>query len=1348
MPDGEDPAMLDEWGQRVRPRTVSLLQKYFATKSSATSAELRLLSQVETGPFKPNIVVTYSGDPQLKHEIERAIRHDKRVIQGFRERFDVDLTVIRNGTRKTTLLKRAAAVLPSTLGHEPRSSCVVRILKDADSLCGAQVLVRLPSGRTKTCVVGGILLVGYSLLAFTTRHSFEDDDDDDSDESTCGTINSPTFPAFDSNGSFIEFEAPPLGRHVDRGSCLGGLDYDWQFLDLSGMPEHLWPKLKANRVEGRPIKGTPTQESQRSGPVSIITQGSGSIKGYLSSASASVSFGEQNFDARTIMLTEVLPVGCSGSWVTQEDDLLCGYIIATREDFPSAYMIPIAAAMKNMEACLNEEIILVVEGDFQNSSFDLTKNSPLLEQASTRSARRQIRKVISGLKIKVSNLRIVRPLLESIQPRSRLPVITNRSYATSDSTTASTDQPANPLVNDSLAARVQSVVQQDVGHSVDSIIPSTDRSRLDSTDSLSIQSVNTGHYRVGHHSAAAPRKVAESDDEVLPMQRLVDTREQESDAALYTSVASPWSSLSRVRLAASQTTGTFGISMGDYAAIRRIAEGREDFSFVLRKKLRCEVIVLLNEKRVEDPSPAITFRLESYSSAYENILRRREVLLRKVSAAAYIRTAQCSVFGKESSRPFISRTIETKCQWHLIFLEMFLSYYTAEGTAPSKIEFRFEGSELASGLHSHKTAHAFLKEVLDINSRKNWQGQWYIPRKALHAAMSEETIGALCRSDRDIRVELLTKSLSMSEVVSSLSLTSWRLLSICIYAQVSVKYIVRALQAGIDDTKLPLSKGTAPHVFPDQVLEKLCEVQCHFTALQFDHAWQDDAYRLVSDDCIVPIHWKPESDFLGRGRFGVVYKVRIHPEHISFSHEVTHQFAMKMFTASDYHDDAHGLLLEAKPLKDLSQLQHQNLVVPVASWQQNATLSILFQQATSNLETFLKDIPQPSHNKNEVLWFFEQMRGLADALRLIHNVGPSGLAPATPEDGRRDHFAGYHHDIKPANILVFNDSSGRHDPIFKIADFGMSRVAQKFAHDDRHKYSQYGTLRYRPPEEHEQSSGQVSADIWSFGCVLAEILNWMIDPGKLGNDTDQHPMVDKARYLVTACKRRGAFEDLAILIRRMLSIDPQQRPTASSVFNDLDAISLQARNDLRDENFYLLEKENHFRLSAPPEPPDFEPVGELSKDFSGTVSDSDTDTEPSISHPSSSTTWSSLDAGVQTDHDPEFCSGSDWGFEGMSESPRRTESPPPLKAWDVSIQMPAQSTDLPTPSEVDSVYYTLTDGHSTPTKQGFKSRSSSISGNADNTIKVKMTVENFREVSGSTIMESITGLGGGMDTTM
>jgi mitogen-activated protein kinase 15 len=77
-----------------------------------------------------------------------------------------------------------------------------------------------------------------------------------------------------------------------------------------------------------------------------------------------------------------------------------------------------------------------------------------------------------------------------------------------------------------------------------------------------------------------------------------------------------------------------------------------------------------------------------------------------------------------------------------------------------------------------------------------------------------------------------------------------------------------------------------------------------------------------------------------------------------------------------------------------------------------------------------------------------------------------------------------HRDLKPSNILINSDCH------LKICDFGLARsLSQENQNQDLVMTEEVATRWYRAPEVLLGSQNyDKSADIWSIGCILAEIL--------------------------------------------------------------------------------------------------------------------------------------------------------------------------------------------------------------------------------------------------------------------
>ncbi|XP_078445693.1 mitogen-activated protein kinase 10-like isoform X2 [Wolffia australiana] len=166
----------------------------------------------------------------------------------------------------------------------------------------------------------------------------------------------------------------------------------------------------------------------------------------------------------------------------------------------------------------------------------------------------------------------------------------------------------------------------------------------------------------------------------------------------------------------------------------------------------------------------------------------------------------------------------------------------------------------------------------------------------------------------------------------------------------------------------------------------------------------------------------------------------------------------------------------------------------------------------------------------------------------------------------------YHRDLKPKNILANANCK------LKICDFGLARVAFNDTPTTIFWTDYVATRWYRAPELCGSffSKYTPAIDIWSIGCIFAEVLTGKpLFPGKnvvhqldlmtdlLGTpslDTISRVRNEKARRYLTSMRKKQPIpfaqkfpiaDPLALkLLERLLAFDPKDRPTAEEALAD------------------------------------------------------------------------------------------------------------------------------------------------------------------------------------------------------
>ena len=216
-----------------------------------------------------------------------------------------------------------------------------------------------------------------------------------------------------------------------------------------------------------------------------------------------------------------------------------------------------------------------------------------------------------------------------------------------------------------------------------------------------------------------------------------------------------------------------------------------------------------------------------------------------------------------------------------------------------------------------------------------------------------------------------------------------------------------------------------------------------------------------------------------------------------------------------------------------------------------------------DLEDFLQGKQSEMFNHENVI--FEQLYGLATALNEMHSYR---LLEQDLE------LLGCHHDLKPNNILIF----GRR---WTLADFGLSRLAptsQGSKTQFKDCLGDYFAPECLDGEWSQQKIGRAS-DIWSFGCVISEVMtfslfgsegvaefrsrrktevrprylnSWFHAEGKIKVEVDA--WLSKLKRAV----KDDASKALMALVRDMLNEYPHQRPNANAVQLYLTSIALMS----------------------------------------------------------------------------------------------------------------------------------------------------------------------------------------------
>ena len=602
------------------------------------------------------------------------------------------------------------------------------------------------------------------------------------------------------------------------------------------------------------------------------------------------------------------------------------------------------------------------------------------------------------------------------------------------------------------------------------------------------------------------------------------------------------------------------------------------------------------------------------------------------AARLYREAGECSLIRQSDRRAMSITTWKHKEQWRDALPSMIMNFCLAHKGVPFYLDIKWEYVDPRILKVPGETYVNTVGQAIKKKMTENWKETKYISQSNLKIILSKNTISLLVDEDESLRrlSGSATATKGGEDSFDRDSLIDWvwtdgiRLLALHVYAKMPLLSLLRMKEQGMLDAHLlekPLTEKDCPCEDHSHTFELLVRLQDSFVLHTFPRLKlnRPPTHHDLHHKIGMPIK---SHGRLGTGSFGEVFKVSIEAGHHDFPCDNKNGlFAMKVFfnfgqrTQEDFNR-------ESKMLQTLAEFPHEHITPYLASWTHGDTFYMLFPLATSNLRTFLDKKNERKLDASFVLWLFSQLSGLADGVRVIHNIGGGSKSTVhrfhEKVSGGKARI-GFHHDLRPENILLFEKADCPY-PTLRISDFGSANSRQlpsgALANSRRSIKTRGffdGDPAYGAPESDAVEGTSRPYDIWSLGCIFLEIALWvfpydltgvsdfLID--RLTNSRDptlksqtqafwyktpsgetklKRCVTIRLKKLIAHCTERGSFKDLISIIRKMLSIQPADRITAAELFSALDGVYQSVKSELRSNPAAYEEQGDHIILAGPP----------------------------------------------------------------------------------------------------------------------------------------------------------------------
>ncbi|KAL3481350.1 hypothetical protein BJX99DRAFT_271288 [Aspergillus californicus] len=306
-------------------------------------------------------------------------------------------------------------------------------------------------------------------------------------------------------------------------------------------------------------------------------------------------------------------------------------------------------------------------------------------------------------------------------------------------------------------------------------------------------------------------------------------------------------------------------------------------------------------------------------------------------------------------------------------------------------------------------------------------------------------------------------------------------------------------RAGVDFCSLPARRDTLRELFQDDDIaaDQFMGKQAYFCPIRIIKGQKTE----IED---TEYHRLPylEEQHLAEGSYGKVYKVKICTHHFYDPVNRSANLEPVVLARKDY------IIMD---IISNSVGECANILQNLGSLAFGSTKYSLFMPlAICDLRQYMMEHYEARpNNKADKADLVRCAIGLAGGLRFLH------------QDMRTSNMDGlvcYHLDLKPDNILIFQN--GQAEKIWKISDFGMSRI--KYKQQGQKGPTNLSTWFVRRPQTGDGSASgtqnlrgdgtymapestlrgpdrpmTASSDVWSLGCVLSVLFAYL-DDGKVG----------------------------------------------------------------------------------------------------------------------------------------------------------------------------------------------------------------------------------------------------------